>query len=209
MNTNNKTITIALVAILAIGVGTFAVTSDSDVTSGLYKTETDSAHFTNTEYNPNAIHAQWITVDPVEIAQFSDYVVKGEIVDITYDSIIVAEADPNFVIDGVPFVPTLDATVYTVKIHDNVKGQKSNTIEVTSFVPSKIGYNIGDKVLVMASSIEDRNEMIGGPFSMYKLEKGEAIGHEFTFDEIQFEDTIKKSEDKSKELNLQVKSTQK
>jgi hypothetical protein len=199
MTDKRKTTTIALLAIMAVGVGMFMI-SGYDSTSLLSKVQTDPAEFTNVDYDPDAIHGQWISIDPIEISQYSKFVVKGNIIDVNKKSIMVAPVDPDVLRDGKPFEPRIDATVYTVQIEDSLKGEKQNQIEITSLFPSKIGYSVDDQVLVMVTPIEDRFEMIGGPFSMFKLKDEQAIGHEFTFEQDALIDFIKESEDKSHEL---------
>lgn len=180
----------AIVAILTVSIGAFTATS-LDFDNEFGKTKTNPAEFVNQNYLP--MQARYITTDAMEIASLSDDIIKGEIVDIQTRSVPVADSEPGLE------APMIDNTTYTIKVSDKIKGDKS-TIDIVTHIPSKIEYNIGDKVLVMSSSFGEQNMLIGGPHSMFKLENGKAIGDEFTFDEESFSNAIKTSEDRSKEL---------
>ncbi len=188
MKQNKKITSIVIFAILSIGIGAFASTSFQEQKLGI---QTDPSEFTNENYYP--VHAQYIAVNAVEIASLSDNVVKGQIVDIKKDSVPVTDRAEDVKI------PNMDRTIYTVKVSENIKGEQ-NTIDVVTVIPSKIGYEVGDKVLVMTSSLNGKNMLIGGPHSMFKLSEGKAIGDELTFDEKKLSEIIKNTPDRSYEL---------
>ena len=188
MNAKKKTVSIALIAIMTIGLGAFTATSFQEQQIG---TQTNPSEFTNENYYP--VSAQYVSVNAIEIASLSDNVVKGQIVDIKSESVPVTDR-----VENVP-IPMIDRIIYTVEISENIKGDKK-TMDIVTIIPSKINYDVGDKVLVMTSSFDGENMLIGGPNSMYKLKEGKAIGDEFTFDENKLSLIIKSTEDRSNEL---------
>ena len=196
MNQKTKITSIALVAILAVGIGTFATFNfDNQSELGI---ATNPNEFTNKEYTP--VYGQYVTIDAMELASLSDDVVKGTITNIEKQSILVANPDPAILNeDGTMFEPRADAIIYTIDVQSKLKGNAS-IIEVTTIIPSKIGYSVGDKVLVMTSTFGDDTFLLGGPHSMFKLKDGKAVGHEFTFEESSFTEVLKTAKDKSSEL---------
>lgn len=188
MNTKKKTASIALIAIMTIGLVAFTATSFHEEQLGI---QTNPNEFTNENYYP--VHAQYVSVNAIEIASLSDNVVKGQIVNIEKETVPVTDRKEN-----VP-IPTIDRIIYTVEISENIKGDK-RTMDIVTVIPSKISYNLGDKVLVMTSSLKGENMLLGGPHSMYKLKDGKAVGDELTFDENKLSQILKSTEDRSSEL---------
>ena len=188
MIAKKKITSIAIFAILAIGIGTIAGTSFQDEKLG---TQTDPSEFINENYY--SVFAQYISTDALELASLSENIVKGKIIDIKTESVPVTDT-----VEDVP-IPNIDRTIYTIKVSENIKGSK-NSIDIVTIIPSKLKYEIGDKVLIMTTSFNGENMLLGGPHSMYKLKDGKAIGDELTFDEKGLSDVVKTAKDKSKEL---------
>ncbi len=173
------TITFAIVAIITAGIGGLFINSSEYSTSHIVKT--DPKYFTNLDY-VDAIHAQYITINPTEIKDLSYTVFSGTIQNIAIDSVLMAPIDPEIIDEqGNIIEPRADVVTFTISIDQKTKGEGiGKTINVSSSIPSKIDYQIGDTVIVMATKNLDKYRIMSGPYGMYKILNDEAIGHEFT-----------------------------
>ncbi len=174
---NRKIITIFTIAVIAaISMGSVSMFMQSDSL-----TKTDSKYFTNPDYN-EAMFAQYSTINPTEIKKMAYTVFSGKILDISTESVLMGPIDPEIVDrEGNIIEPRMDITTYTLQIVKKDKGTEiGRTIEVQTAIPSKINFEIGDEVIVMANKNKNIYELTSGPHGMYKLIDEEAIGHEYT-----------------------------
>lgn len=179
----NKKITIsfAIVAIVAAGIGSVALSINSSDELNSYLNKTDPIHFTNLDYT-DAIHAQYPTVNPSEIKKMAYTVFSGTITNIQTDSVLMAAIDPEIVdFEGNVIEPRVDVTTFTLSVDKKGKGEGiGRVVEIQSAIPSKIDFEIGDNVIVMANKNKNIYELTSGPHGMYKIIEDEAVGHEFT-----------------------------
>lgn len=179
----NKKITIsfAIVAIFAVGIGSVSLSMNSNNDVESYLTKTDPIHFTNPDYN-DAIHAQYPTVNPTKIQKMAYTVLRGTIMDIQTNSVLMAPIDPQIVDKkGNVIEPRVDVTTFTLSVDKKGKGDGiGRVVEIITQIPSKIDFQIGDSVIVMANKNQGVYELTSGPHGMYKIIEDEAIGHEFT-----------------------------
>ena len=172
------TITFAIVAVIAAGVsGVSMYLSDNSLTT--YQ-NTDPIHFTNENFDER-IKAQYITIDPMEVKRFSGTVVTGTIQNIKTELVLVAIPDPIMVDeDGNPDTDYIPVTEYTILVDETIKGDIQKLISLKTDIPSKVGFQTGDNVLVMALEQDNHFVPMSGPHGMYKIIGDELIGTEFT-----------------------------
>lgn len=179
---NKKTtITFVVVAIIATGIGSVSLSMNLNDDTTSYLTKTNPIYFTNPDYT-DAIHAQYLTVNPSEIRNIAYTVFSGTIIDIQTESVLLGSIDPEIVdAKGDVIEPRVDQTIFTVQVDKIGKGEGiGRTIEISTHIPSKIDFDIADKVIVMANNNKGNYELTSGPHGMYKILEDEAIGHEFT-----------------------------
>lgn len=178
---NKKIITVFSIAVIAaISMGTVTMfTQSSEV--GSYLTKTNPIYFTNLDYNEE-IHALYPTINPSEIKKMAYTVFSGKILDIKTESVLMAPIDPEIVDrEGNIIEPRMDITTFTLQVDKKGKGEGiGRTVEIQNAIPSKLDFQIGDEVIVMANKNKNIYELTSGPHGMYKLIDEEAVGHEFT-----------------------------
>ena len=82
--------------------------------------------------------------------------------------------------DGNPDAGYTIVTEYTISVDDTIKGDVQKIISLKTEIPSKVGFQTGDNVLVMALEHDNYFVPMSGPHGMYKIVGDDLIGTEFT-----------------------------
>ena len=143
---------------------------------------TDPAEFTNQNYRPYV--GRYVTTDPLELEEKAHFIAKGTLVDVLYTQQMLNAEDPPVFFETGELVTISDITFFTIKIDEILKGSiNDEEFSIRSVFPSKIRYEKDDTILVLFDEKNGGYVLNGGPYSMFKLKKGLAIGHEKTFPE--------------------------
>jgi len=192
----NKKITyslIALVVISVVSVGIFSTTTPQDVETA----EADSYTIVTNLYHTVDLEKQrdlaqdiikGTIVGKSHIVEYRD--VDGNYLEATSDKIMVTE----------PWIVYELATEKSVKSKDN-KHQTHYTFKVfggeidgNRIITATPDFKIGDNVMVLLTEAYNskHQELVSGEFSVYKLEKGKALGQEKNLTEEQLEMKLRK-----------------
>lgn len=143
---------------------------------------TDPAEFTNEYYR--MLEGRYATTDPLELGEKAHFIVKGILVEVLHTEQLLNAADPIVLFETGEQTDVSSITFFTIKIDETLKGSiNDEEFSIRSVIPSKIRYEKGDTILVMFDEKNGGYVLNGGPYGMFKLEKGLAIGHEKTFPE--------------------------
>ncbi len=178
MNKTNTYSLIALVAISVASVGIFSMTSPQDEISSEssgYTVVTNLYHTVDLEEQRDLAQdiIEGKIVGKSHIIEYRD--VDGNFLEATSDNI--AETEPYIVykLQAEKVVKSNSKTkqIYTFKVFG---GEVNGNLIVTA-TPE---FKKGDKVIVLLTEASDgiHQELVSGEFSVYKLEKGKALGKE-------------------------------
>lgn len=166
------------VSIVAIGLGITLSSDQSIQTQNVI--DTDPSEFTNINYS-DRMEATYITTDTFELRENAKNIVIGTVIDTQFVSF---GDQSNLGINpetNEEYEPQFDYTTYTLSIDEQIKGETNDEIiNIKSIIPTKIGFEKGDKMYLMYG--ESKNELLpdAGPHSFFKLIDDKAIGHEKT-----------------------------
>jgi hypothetical protein len=136
-----------------------------------------------------SIRSSYTATEPEDLKKDAEMIVKGEIVD-KYTMIQSRDEFGNLVSnDSKKTVISEPYNVYVIKPTLQIKGDAGNEFKIKlkggdlNGVKFQTGYNeyqVGDTVLVMIDKLFDGEfyQPIAGPYAIYKIANGKAIGHE-------------------------------
>lgn len=185
---NNKT-TLGIIASIAIFLGAFGILGVSDLSFNEFKIEPSfetSNTYQQTEktlYGPSGV-GSFIVTDPLKVTDRTSLMVKGTIVeieDVTKYWNEYAESVPK---ESSDVRAEIKMTFYTVQINNVLKGNYTDDIiTIRSMFGTHVNYQAGDQIIAMLSSENGDITPNSGPYGMYKIKNGDAIGHEKTLPE--------------------------
>lgn len=193
MNQKRKYSLIALVAISIASVGIMSMNTSSDVE-------------TYEKGSYTVVHNSYFATNLDEQKELSQDIVKGKIVGKTYileyrdTQGNFLDADSNNIAVTEPYIVYELVTEKSIKSKDNkhkevysfkVFGGELNGSKMITDVPE---FKKGDKVVVLLTEAFDGKyqELVSGEFSVYKLEKGKALGKEKNLTEEKLLDKLRK-----------------
>lgn len=152
---------------------------------------TNPVEFTNKHYI--AIVEANTTTNQFDLLKTADFVAKGTLTEVINADQELTVTDPRvFDENGKPYGGLVPITFFTVHIDKVLKGSiHDEEFRIRSIIPSKIGYEKGDSVIVMFHEGRGGYVLNGGPYGMFKLRNGLAIGHEKTLTEDALLDRLK------------------
>lgn len=163
-------------------------TNDKKMKDG---THTNPVEFTNKHYI--AIVEANMTTNPFDLLDAADFVVKGTLTDVLYVDQELTVTDPKvFDNNKKQYEKSIPISFFTIHTDKVLKGSiPDEEFRIRSIIPSKIGYEKGDSVIVMFHEGRGGYILNGGPYGMFKLRDGMAIGDEKTIAEYSLLDRLK------------------
>jgi hypothetical protein len=178
MTNKKQVMTITLLASIALSLGAFGVITTFDQTPQS-PTAIKQTPETTKLYGPSGI-GSFIDTEPTVIKEKTNLMIKGTIIGIenfyehwNEDAKAVSENNADV-------RATISITNYIVKVDKVIKGQYDNdTVTIRSLFGTHVDYQKGDTVIAMLTNGDNGTIMpYAGPYGMYKIQNGKAIGHE-------------------------------
>jgi hypothetical protein len=185
----NSKLTVGIIASIAISLGAFGIVGTSDFMSSDTEVDSTIQNPTNsykqnekTLYGPEGI-GTYIVTNPTDVVDRSDIMIKGTLVDI--------QEVTKYWNENAEFVPKesediraeVEVVYYTIKVDENLKGETDETVVIKSLFGTYVDYKVGDTVIAMISDENGEITLNSGPHGMFKIQNGQAIGHEKTLPE--------------------------
>lgn len=184
MTNKKQVMIITLLASIALSLGAFGVITTFDQTPKSPAAITQN-HETEKLYGPSAI-GSFIDTDPVKIKEKTNLMIKGKLVGIENISEYWNEDAKPVSENDTDVRAKISVTFYTIKVDKVIKGHYGNdTVTIRSLFGTHVDYQKGDTVIAMLSDGDDGVLMPwAGPYGMYKIQNGKAIGHDKTISEV-------------------------
>ena len=184
-----KKLLIIILTILIVAAGMIGVAilysaavipySESQYTHPMWS-PTHVSEFGTDDYFPRSI-VLYTTTNPFEIILLSDVIISGQITRIDKHQLdTFAPLKPTII---EPLEPPTLVRIYTIDVDTIYKGEfteELHELHVIVFFHSKIDYLKGDKVIFMLDGSTGQFSPTAGPYSMFKIKDGYAIGDEKT-----------------------------